>query len=269
MRNLKVTNYSNQERVIMLNTAEILPNTYQPRKTFEDAPLYALADSIHRHGILQPLTVRQTENGRYELIAGERRLRAANLLKMPRVPCIVLNADEKSSAALAIVENIQRKELNIFEEAMAIKTLKELYSMTQEQIASTLSVSQSYVANKIRLLKLSENEMELVCQNSLTERHCRALIRIDEVDKREAALKHIIKYNLNVASSEIYIDKLLEEKKELKAIKPKKLKDIRIFYNSIERAVESVRNLGIDVESKKRENENTTEILLIIPKSVS
>lgn len=268
MNTLSITNcIKTEERVVMLDINKIMPNIHQPRKSFEDAALFALADSIHRHGILQPLSVRRGKKDDYELIAGERRLRAASLLKMPKVPCIIIEADEKTSAVMAIVENIQRRELNLFEEAEAIKTLKELYAMTQEQIAQTLSVSQSYVANKLRLLKLTAEEREEINKNSLTERHCRALIRLTDVNKREEALKHIIKYNLNVASCEYYIDKLLEDKKEVKAMKPKKLKDIKIFYNSIERAVESVRNLGIDVESKKRENEDTTEILLIIPKS--
>ena len=268
MKDLKVINcQSAKESVVLLNTAQILPNSRQPRKIFDDAALFALADSIHRHGILQPLSVRQKENGSYELVAGERRLRAASLLKMPRVPCIIIKADEKTSAVMAIVENIQRRELNFFEEANAMKTLKELYAMTQEQIAQTLSVSQSYVANKLRLLKLSESEREDICQHRLTERHCRALIRIDSAEKREEALKHIIRYDLNVAASESYIEKLLEERKRAVPQKPKTLKDIRIFYNSIEKAVESVRNLGIDVESKKRENDSSTEILLIIPKA--
>ncbi|MBR5516161.1 MAG: ParB/RepB/Spo0J family partition protein [Clostridia bacterium] len=268
MKDLKVTNcVKTQEMVVMLNVSCISPNANQPRKSFEDAPLFALADSIHRHGILQPLSVRQTEPGKYELVAGERRLRAASLLKMQKVPCIIIEADEKTSAVMAIVENIQRRELNYFEEADAIKTLKELYAMTQEQIAQTLSVSQSYVANKLRLLKLNEKQKEMICQNSLTERHCRAIIRIENEEKREEAIKHIIKYALNVTSSEIYIEKLLEDKRTAIAKKPKKLKDIRIFYNSIDKAVESVRNLGIDVESKKNEKGDFTEIVLIIPKN--
>lgn len=268
MKTLTVTNCKSiTERIVKLDTQRIEPNIHQPRKTFEDAGLFSLADSIHRHGILQPLSVRRKENGNYELVAGERRLRAARLLKMPAVPCIIIDADEKTSAVMAIVENIQRKELNYFEEAIAIKALKELYDMTQEQIAQSLSVSQSYVGNKLRLLKLSEEEREEVEEAELTERHCRALIRINDIKMRHEVLKHITRYSLNVASTEEYVEKLLENKTDIRRTKPKELKDIRIFYNSIDKAVEAVRRFGIDVESKREEKDNYTEILLKIPKS--
>lgn len=270
MNSLKITNcIKERERVVMVELSKISPNRRQPRKSFDDAALFALADSIHRHGILQPLTVRKPEKGEteYELVAGERRLRAASLLKLPYVPCIIIEADEKTSAAMAIIENIQRSDLNIFEEAHAIYTLKEIYSMTQEQIATILSVSQSYIANKLRILRLSAEEQKIILENGLTERHCRALIRISETKKRSEVLLHIVKHKLNVSGAEAYIDKLLTESpKEKFQPRPKKLKDIRIFYNSIDRAVESVRNLGIAVESQINESDKCTEIKLLIPK---
>lgn len=268
MKRLEITDYSGK-RVQMLEINRITPNQRQPRKSFNTRELFSLADSIHRYGILQPLSVRKRpdEDG-YELVSGERRLRAADLLKMPRVPCIVINADERTSAVMAIVENIQRSDLNIFEEAEAINTLKELYSMTQEDIASTLSVSQSYVANKLRILRLNSVHRQMILDNSLTERHCRSLIRLTDEEERRIALEHIIKHSLNVAQTEEYIDKLLSSKPKCPAPKkPKALKDIRLFYNSIDRAVKTVRNYGINVVSEVKERDDCTEINIIIPKA--
>lgn len=265
MKRLEITNYSGK-RVQMIEINRITPNQRQPRKSFNTRELFSLADSIHRYGILQPLSVRKRadEEG-YELVSGERRLRAADLLKMPRVPCIVVNADERTSAVMAIVENIQRSDLNLFEEAEAISTLKEMYSMTQEDIASTLSVSQSYVANKLRILRLDTTHRRLILDNSLTERHCRSLIRLTDSEEQRAALEHIIKHSLNVAQTEEYIDKLLSSKPRAPIPKKTKtLKDVRIFYNSIDRAIKTVRNYGIDVVSEIKERDDCTEINIIV-----
>lgn len=258
------------ERVHMLDIGCIAPNKRQPRRDFEDSAMIALADSIKRHGIIQPLSVRKVTEGRfpYELIAGERRLRAAEMLKMEKVPCVILNADERTSAELSIVENIQRENLNIFEEAQAISTLIGLYRMTQEQIASSLSVSQSYIANKLRILRLDESERRKILDNSLTERHCRALLRLTDDESRSIALDHIIRYKLNVSQSEEYIERLLSAENHVekaKVVNPK-LKDIRVFYNTIDRAVATVRNFGVDVETQVFEEEDHTKLTIIIPK---
>ena len=212
MNTLAVECIKESERVCMLEECRILSNKRQPRKLFEERSILSLADSIHRHGILQPLSVRK-EGQNYELVAGERRLRAARLLKMKRVPCIIINIDEETSAIISIIENIQRQDLNIFEEAMAIMTLKELYAMTQESIARTLSVSQSYVANKLRILRLSPEEQRKIIEQGLSERHCRALLRLDG-ELRSEALDYIIRHNLNVAAAEGYVDRLCADIKK-------------------------------------------------------
>lgn len=254
------------KRVQMIDITKISPNIRQPRKSFDDRELFSLADSIHRYGILQPLSVRRiSDTGDYELVSGERRLRAASLLKMRYVPCIAVEADEMTSAAMAIIENIQRSDLNYFEEAEALQSLKEIYSMTQEQIAAVLSVSQSYVANKLRILRLEDKEREEILKNSLTERHCRALIRINGERARQDALRHIIRYSLNVGQTEAYIERLLSQRSIETKQRPRRLKDIRVFCNSIDRAVENVRRLGIDVRSEIRESKENTVISLIIP----
>ncbi len=253
------------ERVCMLEECRILSNKRQPRKIFEDAAIWSLADSIHRHGILQPLSVRKVDDS-FELVAGERRLRAARLLKMKRVPCIIINIDEETSAVMSIVENIQRQNLNIFEEATAILTLKALYSMTQERIAQTLSVSQSYVANKLRLLKLTADEQALIIENDLTERHCRALLRL-EGELRTDALSHIVKYKLNVAAAEAYVDRICSEHKREPKVINRKIRDLKVFYNSIDRAVNTVKKLGVDVVTETMKDDACTKMTITIRNS--
>ena len=263
MNSLAVTECIREsERVCMLEECRIMSNRRQPRKIFEDTAIWSLADSIHRHGILQPLSVRKIDDS-FELVAGERRLRAARLLKMKRVPCIIINIDDETSAVMSIIENIQRQNLNIFEEAMAILTLKELYEMTQERIAQTLSVSQSYVANKLRILRLTSDEQRLVLENGLTERHCRALLRLDE---RTEALNYIIKHKLNVAAAEAYVDKLCSEQKKEPRIINSKLKDLRLFYNSIDRAVNTVKKLGVDIVTETIDENDCKRVTIIIKK---
>ncbi len=251
----------------MLEICSIAPNRQQPRKSFDDGGILALADSISRYGILQPLSVRRnTENGQaYELVAGERRLRAAQLLRMRRVPCIIVNADDETSAVMAIIENIQRQDLNIFEEAEAIQTLKNVYQLTQERIAAILSVSQSYVANKLRILRLSELQRSLILENSMTERHCRALLRLDGEADRNRALTYIIKHQLNVSATEAYVDRLLSGDLPIKAkATNRRLRDLRVFFNSIDRAVNTARDLGVNVSRETLEDENSTKVIISV-----
>ena len=172
----KLKTYMETGRVVFLPARSIRPNPAQPRKIFRPEALDELSDSIRQHGILQPLSVRRSGNG-YELIAGERRLRAAKLLGMAEVPCIVVEADSLRSAELAIIENLQREDLNMFDEASAISALIDLYGLTQEEVAAKLSASQSYVANKLRLLRFDDFERQVIIERRLTERHARALLR--------------------------------------------------------------------------------------------
>ena len=265
MNSLVITECTNGgEKINMIEICRIAPNTRQPRRIFDNEGLIALADSIRNYGILQPLSVRRTGNRDYELIAGERRLRAAQLLRMQRVPCIIVNADERSSAVMSIVENIQRQDLNIFEEANAIYTLKELYQLTQERIAASLSVSQSYVANKLRILRLSKTEQALIIENGMTERHCRALLRIDSAETRAQALGYMIKNDLNVSAAEEYVDRLLTEHGEEK--RNREIKDIKVIYNSIDRTLRLAKSYGIDIKTEQTEEADCTRVTIIIPK---
>ena len=196
-------------RVLYLSVDAIRANPDQPRKYFEPEALRELAESIGRYGILQPLTVRRGEDG-YELIAGERRLRAAKLAGLREVPCLAVRSDEEESALLSLIENLQRQDLHYMEEAAAIAKLIAVYGLSQEQAAERLGKSQSAVANKLRLLRLSPACVALLREGGLSERHARALLRLSDENERLAALRVIIERGCNVAQAEAYIESVLQ-----------------------------------------------------------
>ena len=196
-------------RVLYLSVDAIRANPDQPRKYFEPEALRELAESIGRYGILQPLTVRRGEDG-YELIAGERRLRAAKLAGLREVPCLAVRSDEEKSALLSLIENLQRQDLHYMEEAAAIAKLIAVYGLSQEQAAERLGKSQSAVANKLRLLRLSPACVTLLREGGLSERHARALLRLSDENERLAALRVIVERGCNVAQAEAYIESVLQ-----------------------------------------------------------
>ena len=261
---------------LMVEVDKIFSNPSQPRRIFEDEAIHRLAESIRRYGIIQPLTVREKESFSgdkrfYELVAGERRLRAAKLLKMRQVPCVVVRADSCRSAEMAIIENLMREDLNIFEQASALASLIGTYNLTQEQIAKNLSCSQSYVANKLRLLNFSRSHRELILKHQLTERHARALLRVRPEEERGKLLKLVIARGLNVARTEELVERHLSEVKNGKEPAPDKgqkimLRDVKLFYNSVKKAVDLIRGAGVDVQTQQKELEDATEITIRIPK---
>ena len=199
--------------IYSIEISQIQPNSAQPRTEFNINAITKLADSIRRYGLLQPLSVRRLSaapNTKYELVAGERRLRACKMLGMSHVPCIIINASDETSAELALVENIIRENLNMFEQAKAFSSLATKYCMTQEEIALKMASSQSAIANKLRLLRLTEQEQSDILAADLTERHARALLRITQPDLRKQALEYIICNKLNVSESEKYISELIQ-----------------------------------------------------------
>ena len=264
-------------RIHMLPADRITANPNQPRKQFDDESIINLADSIRQYGILQPLTVRRVEvpesgSPVYEIIAGERRFRAAKMLGFASMPCIIVHADSRRSAELAIIENMQREDLNIFEQASAIASLIDMYGMTQEEAARQLSVSQSFIANKLRILRLTLPERDKIIENGLTERHARALLRVQSAEQRLRIIDYICTHNLNVATTEAYIDRFLaRNESERRPRAPRKiiLKDIRIFYNSIDKAVSLIKQAGIPVESERIDGEEQIELTIRIPKNAS
>lgn len=257
--NNPIESQEKSREIIEISPETIMPNRSQPRTTFEQETLARLSESIAKYGILQPLTVRKISEKsqfsifQYELVAGERRLRAAKLLGLQTVPCIIINADTRTSAALAIIENLHRDNLNVFEEAAAIASLIELHKLTQEEIAAELSLTQSAVANKLRLLRLSEAEKTVILSNGLTERHARALLKIKGTPERIEALAYIVKHNLNVKQSEDYIEKLLiPEEKENKEI----CFDHKALILSIKRAIENTRKHGAHIKTSHTETDS-------------
>ncbi len=268
-----VSSESRVRMIFMLSPDEISPNPAQPRRFFTDDAILRLADSIRIHGIIQPLAVRRPEGeSGYELVAGERRLRAAKRLGLTEVPCVLMDADSEESAHMAIVENIQRENLNMFEQAEAIQTLIKVHCLTQEKIAQQLSCSQSYVANKLRLLRIPEEDKAEILAASLSERHVRALLRIKDPETRRHAMRTVIRKGMNVSSAEEYVDSLVESAGRSSAPEKEKtsrifVRDVRILYNTIDRAVETIRLSGIDVETERLERSQDTRIVITVPKS--
>lgn len=254
-------------KVVQIDVCRIVPNPYQPRREFDD--LEGLAQSISRNGILQPLTVRRTEDGSgdYELISGERRLRASKLLGMESVPCIVVEMTGRNSAAMALIENIQRRDLSIFDEAEAIARLIDYYGMTQEDAATKLGKSQSTIANKLRLLKLSEPIRKKLSEYGFTERHARALLKLPSDEKRLEAVERIHKHRLNVDATERLVDNMLEKQKEAESLRKRSaaFKDVRLFVNTINKAIEMMKAAGINADSKQNRNDDYIEYIVRIP----
>ena len=248
-----------------------------------DESLAALAESIKEHGIIEPLIVRRVlgigGEAEFTLVAGERRLRAAEMAGLTTVPVVSVEAGELDAAILAIIENLHREDLSMFEEAASIQSLISLTGMTQEACAKKLSVSQSYVANKLRLLRLSDGEQEKIEENGLTERHARALLRLEDEEERGEVLSIIIKREMNVSRTEEYIEDIICAKSRLaeRESKPKGseqkrklvIRDIRLFYNSIDHAVDVIKKSGIPVESTRKEVEEGVLISILLPKKAS
>ena len=255
------------ENLLEIPISDIRPNPRQPRRTFAEEGLAELAHSLQSHGILQPLTVRRTEGG-WELIAGERRLRAALLAGLETVPCIETAADENRSALLALVENLQRRDLHYFEEAAAIADYLRSSGVTQEEAAAQLGRSPSALANKLRLLRLSPTCRKQLTAHHLTERHARALLRLEAEDERLMAISHIAARQLNVAQTEQYIERRLAH---LQTTPPRKrptfiLKDVRLFLNSLDRSLRLVRDAGIAADFDRQETEQDILLTIRIPK---
>ncbi len=254
-------------RICYVPIERIVPNPRQPRRHFDEKSLRELAESIRQYGMLQPISVQKTSEG-YVLVAGERRLRAAAIAGLPQVPCLLVRGSEQDSALLALIENLQRCDLHYTEEAAAIARLISTYEMSQEEAARRLGRSQSAVANKLRLLRLSPECVEGLRQYELTERHARALLRLEDNDQRMDALRWIGEKQMNVAAAEEYIESLLQKRqRENKTKKPVYIiKDVRLFLNSVDRSMENIRRAGVDARCEKQESEDEITITIQIPK---
>lgn len=250
-------------KVVEIPVCAIAPNPAQPRVIFDDYELSQLAVSIQQNGILQPLTVRRLENGiSYELIAGERRLRACKLLNMSHVPCIIIETTNRDSAILAVVENLQRSGLNYMEEAYAMKNLIEYYGLTQEETAARLGIAQSTIANKLRLLKLSDEEKAMALRFGLNERQARALLRL-EPDKRKGAIEYISSNRLNTAQTDRYVDELLKPKQKI--TKRWGFRAVNLYINTFNKTIDAMKEAGINCEAQKNRTDEFMEYVVKIP----
>lgn len=253
-------------KLTRLPVEKILPNPSQPRKVFQENDLRGLAQSIRENGLLQPITVRR-EGGVYYLIAGERRLRACKLAGLKEIPAIVTCWAPEDSAVLALLENLQRKDLQMFEQANAIVNLLREWQITQEEAAKRLGISQSYLNNKIRLLKLSPEEQAEILEHGLSERHARALLRIDDMNLRQKVLRTVIDRKLNVSQTEELVFAAAQPKEiRKKAKRTFVAKDIRLFINTIDHAVDAMKTAGIEAQSERKETEDYIECTVRIPK---
>ena len=252
-------------KVIEVEIEKIKPNPYQPRKNFGD-DIFGLAESIKENGILQPLSVRK-ENDGFVLIAGERRLRASKLAGLSTVPCIVIDMTERNSALMALLENIQRKDLSFFDEAEAIEQLLDFYGMTQEDAAARLGKSQSAIANKLRLLKLDKDLRIKINEYGLTERHARALLKLTDKQQQEDMVENIYLKRLNVEQTERAIDNLIAKNAEYESIRRRSgaFKDVRLFVNTINKAIEMMQAAGINANSQKIQKKDYIEYIVHIP----
>ena len=256
-------------QVLLLEIDSIASNPYQPRRKFEPAGLQELADSIAANGLLQPVTVRKTTAG-YELIAGERRLMACRMLHMKKIPALVDRYTEEQTAIFALIENLQRQDLNYFEQAEGLHRLMKQCGFTQEQLARRLGKSQPTIANKLRLLAFPEPLRRLMLEHNLTERHARALLRLPQVAWHEVLLQ-IIQKKMNVTEAEMWIAQWGQQPQQEapQAKKPKKLlllRDFRIFMNTISQAVSTMKLAGIEIDTQQEEDEEYIHYSMRIPK---
>ncbi len=252
-------------QVLLIPNEKIFPNPSQPRRIFNQEELINLAMSIRINGILQPITVREIEKG-YELVSGERRLRASKLAGMSVVPCIVVSVNSVNSAIYALIENIQRQNLNYFEEAVAIERLMNEYGFSGEEAAKQLGKATSTISNKLRLLNLPIRAQKMLLENGLSERHARALLRLSD-DSVIAVLEKVIEKKMNVSQTEKYIDELLQKNNKPKRITKRMFSDVRIFLNTIKNAVTTMQSAGITAEFKENTTEDSFVYEITIPKN--
>ena len=257
----KLKTYMETGRVVFLPARSIRPNPAQPRRTFEEGALAELTDSVRQHGILQPLSVRRVGVA-YQLIAGERRLRAAQLAGLGEIPCIIMNMDDRESGAAALVENLQRQDLDFVEEAMGISRLIRTQNLSQEQAARMLGKSQSAIANKLRLLRHSPQVLNAIQTAGLSERHARALLRLPTEPAKMRAIETIAALGMSVSRTEQYIDNLLSDQGK----KPPTRVNLGGFLNNLTQSLARIQSAGISAVSERKETEKEIVLTITIPK---
>ncbi len=264
---MKSGKYKIGGQIILIPQEEIFPNPNQPRRRFDFDELEGLAQSIRQNGIIQPIAVRVNSRGEYELISGERRLRASRLVGVTQVPCIIMEANDEKSALFALLENVQRCDLDFFEEAVAIEKLLTDYGMSRDEICKKLGKAPPTISNKLRLLRLPEEIRLRITQENLTERHARAMLKLTSISQMERAMSIIAEKRLNVAETERLVSQILTNDSRHRQPTVKLFKDVRIFVNTLNHAVDTMRRAGIEADSAKSETDEYIEYIVRIPKS--
>lgn len=248
----------------------IKPNPYQPRKKFDKKSLEELSQSIKSYGVIQPISVREMKSNSYELIAGERRLRATELAGLDTIPAIVMDYNDRDSAFLALIENLQRDDLNFIEEAEGYQNLLIDHDFTQQDIANKIGKSQSTIANKLRLLKLPDDLRRALLDNNLTERHGRALLKLSDDDLKREVMVRVIKRELNVSKTEALVksilDDLTSEREEQSLQSIKSMINVKIYLNTLKNAYKAIKETGVDAEYKEVDKGAYVEVMVKIPK---
>lgn len=254
--------------IYLIPENKIVPSPYQPRTEFDKDELLNLAQSIVENGILQPLTVRESGEF-YELIAGERRLRASRIAGLKEVPCVIIAADDEQSAVFSLLENIQRKDLDCFEEAKSLKQLLEFHNISQEELSIRLGKAPSTISNKLRLLNLPEEVRSTLQKEGMTERHARALLKLKTEEQLKNAVRIITEKHLNVSETERLIDRLLTKNLPPRKLPLKLFRDLRLFTNTLNHAVDTMKRAGIQADSQRVETDSYIEYIVRIPKPES
>lgn len=261
------------KNISYLNIESVRPNPYQPRKQFSKASLEELCDSIKQYGVIQPINVRKITNNHYELVAGERRLRAATMAGLKEIPAIIINVNDNDSAVMALIENLQREDLSYMEEAEGYNNLINDHGFTQEELAHKIGKSQSTIANKIRLLKLPPMVKKMLQDNNLTERHARALLKLHDEQLQLKVLKHVCEKGLNVKKTEELVERAIDRftRQEKAQASERKfthaIKDIRIFINTIKQAIDVMKKSGVNVKAAQLDRGEYIEFIIRVPKN--
>lgn len=260
------------KNIIYVGIDNIRPNPYQPRKQFNKISLEELCESIKQYGVIQPINVRKLSSNMYELVAGERRLRAATMAGLKEIPAIVMDVNDNDSAVMALIENLQREDLSYMEEAEGYNNLISEHGFTQEELAAKIGKSQSTIANKIRLLKLPPLVKKILADNSLTERHARALLKLHDEQLQLKVLKSVCEKGLNVKKTEELVERAIdrytrqENEKKNRAKYTKAIKDIRIFVNTIKQSIELMKKSGVNAKAAQFDRGSYVEFIVRIPK---
>lgn len=270
----KLEKKDEQKNITYLNIDCVRPNPYQPRKQFSKTALEELCESIKQYGVIQPINVRKISINNYELVAGERRLRAAIMAGLKEIPAIIVNVNDNDSAVIALIENLQREDLSYMEEAEGYNHLINDHGFTQEELAQKISKSQSTIANKIRLLRLPPMVKKMLADNNLTERHARALLKLHDEQLQLKVLKHVCEKGLNVKMTEELVEKAIEKfvrrDKEKEKVPERKftkaIKDIRIFVNTIRQAIDLMKKSGVNAKAAQLDRGEYIEFIIRIPK---